>query len=279
MRRYIIFILIGIFAFSANVHSQPVNVFSKSTTDKMVENRLLKAVEKYNEGEYESAKKILNIVLMDDDSNDAAWYYQSLIAIHDNDLDLAQESLKRAVELDPMNFWYRYRLSMIYAYTGSEEVAADMYEKMLTDFPKKSELYFEMVDLYVNLGDYEKALDTIYEIERVFGQTDSLTLMASMETTDGLCPATNNTYNIGKASYKWKDLYVALIWLCPFNKDGYKYESEGLSEVHSYKHTNWTANNGNMLTLGLTWSINYGKSFKKVHKSLSNGGYDDGMVK
>ena len=79
--------------------------------------------------------------------------------------------------------------------------------------------------------------------------------------------------------YKWKELYVALIWLCPFNKDGFRYESEGLSEVHSYKHTNWTANNGNMLTLGLTWSINYGKSFKKVHKSLSNGGYDDGMVK
>ena len=178
MRRYIIFILIGIFAFSANVHSQPVNLSSRLTTEKMVENRLLKAIEKYNEGEYESAKKILNIVLMDDDSNDAAWYYQSLIAIHDNDLDLAQESLKRAVELDPMNFWYRYRLAMIYAYTGSEEVAADMYEKMLTDFPKKSELYFEMVDLYVNLGDYEKALDTIYEIERVFGQTDSLTLMA-----------------------------------------------------------------------------------------------------
>ena len=176
MRRYIIFILIGIFAFSANVHSQPVNVFSKSTTDKMVENRLLKAVEKYNEGEYESAKKILNIVLMDDDSNDAAWYYQSLIAIHDNDLDLAQESLKRAVELDPMNFWYRYRLAMIYAYTGSEEVAADMYEKLLADFPKKNELYFEMVDLYVNQGNYEKALETIAEIENEFGQSEALTL-------------------------------------------------------------------------------------------------------
>ncbi|MBO7733689.1 MAG: hypothetical protein J6S67_14085, partial [Methanobrevibacter sp.] len=38
---------------------------------------------------------------------------------------------------------------------------------------------------------------------------DSLTLMASMETTDGLCPATNNTYNIGKTSHKWKDLYLA----------------------------------------------------------------------
>lgn len=40
---------------------------------------------------------------------------------------------------------------------------------------------------------------------------DSLTLMASMETTDGLCPATNNTYNLGKASHKWKDAYIARV--------------------------------------------------------------------
>lgn len=40
---------------------------------------------------------------------------------------------------------------------------------------------------------------------------DSLTLMASMETTDGLCPATNNTYNIGKASHKWKDAHIARV--------------------------------------------------------------------
>lgn len=81
------------------------------------------------------------------------------------------------------------------------------------------------------------------------------------------------------AQYKYKDLYVTLTWWCPFNKDGFKYETEGLSEIHPYRHANWTANNGNMLSLGLSWKINYGKSFKKVQKSLSNGGYDNGMVK
>jgi len=81
------------------------------------------------------------------------------------------------------------------------------------------------------------------------------------------------------AQYNYKDLYITLTWLCPFNKDGFKYQTEGLSEIHPYKHTNWTANNGNMLSLGLSWKINYGKSFEKVYKSLRNGGYDDGMVK
>ena len=81
------------------------------------------------------------------------------------------------------------------------------------------------------------------------------------------------------AQYKLKNLYITLTWHCPFNKEGYKYESEGLSAVHPYMHVNWTANNGNMLVLGLSWNINYGKSFSKGRKSLNNGGYDDGMIK
>lgn len=38
---------------------------------------------------------------------------------------------------------------------------------------------------------------------------DSVTLMASMEATDGFEPGTNNTYNIGSTSKKWKNLYLA----------------------------------------------------------------------
>lgn len=38
---------------------------------------------------------------------------------------------------------------------------------------------------------------------------DSVTLLASMEATDGFEPGTNNTYNIGSTSKKWKNLYLA----------------------------------------------------------------------
>ncbi len=40
---------------------------------------------------------------------------------------------------------------------------------------------------------------------------DSLTLMASMESTEGLTPAADNTYNIGKSNKRWKDLYIARV--------------------------------------------------------------------
>lgn len=80
--------------------------------------------------------------------------------------------------------------------------------------------------------------------------------------------------------YRWESLTATLMWHCPFNSDGYRYETEGLSAVHPYRHTNWTANNGNMLVLGLTWQMDFGKQYHKgMEKTLQNGGYDNGMVK
>lgn len=138
----------------------------------------MKAVEAYDNEDYDTARKILDSVIKVDETCDAAWYYQGLIAIMNNDAELAQEYLQRAVELDPANFWYRYRLATLYAFTSQTEISVDMFEKLMADFPDKSELYFEMVELYINQGEFEKALNTIFDIERIFGQTDSLVLMA-----------------------------------------------------------------------------------------------------
>lgn len=79
--------------------------------------------------------------------------------------------------------------------------------------------------------------------------------------------------------YRWESLTAMLMWHCPFNPKGYRYETEGLSTVHPYRHTNWTANNGNMVVLGLTWQMDFGRQYRKSEKTLRNGGYDNGMVR
>jgi hypothetical protein len=79
--------------------------------------------------------------------------------------------------------------------------------------------------------------------------------------------------------YRWESLTAMLMWHCPFNPKGYRYETEGLSAVHPYRHTNWTANNGNMVVLGLTWQMDFGRQYRKSEKTLQNGGYDNGMVR
>ncbi len=79
--------------------------------------------------------------------------------------------------------------------------------------------------------------------------------------------------------YRWKSLTASAMWLCPLNPDGYSYEVQGLSAVHPFRHTHWTADNGNMFVLGLTWQMDFGRKFNKGEKTLNNGGYDNGMVR
>ncbi len=150
--------------------AQPVRPQSSS------ENMVLSAVERYNDRDLEASEALLASVLANDGTNDAAWYYLSMIAVEKKEMAEAEEFLRKACELDPDNYWYRYRLARLYAVTQRQELTISMYEDLLEDFPKKSDLYFDMVELYAAQGEYEKALDTLKEIETVFGMTEGIAM-------------------------------------------------------------------------------------------------------
>ena len=138
------------------------------------ENLIVSAVQKYNEGNYEAARATLSNLLQNDSRNDAAWYYLALVSLAENDLVDAEDYLKLALEIDPRNFWYRYRLAGIYAVTSRDELTIDIYENLLKDFPKKSDLYFDLVELYSAQNEYDKALATLDEIQTVLGDSESI---------------------------------------------------------------------------------------------------------
>ena len=138
------------------------------------ENEIITAVSLYNERKLDEAQTVLKTVLAADPQNDAAWYWSAMIAFARNDAAKAEECLRKASEMDPGNFWYRYRLAGLYRATSRQELTVDMYEKLLEDFPKKSELYFDLVELYAAQNETDKALETLKEIETVFGMTESI---------------------------------------------------------------------------------------------------------
>ena len=133
---------------------------------------IVTAVSLFNEGDLSGAEAVLQRILSTDPDNDAACYYMGSIAIARNDAQKAEIYLKKAADADPGNFWYRYRLAGLYALTSRQELTIDMYEKLLKDFPKKSELYFDLVELYAANSQEDKALKTIDEIETIFGTTE-----------------------------------------------------------------------------------------------------------
>ena len=152
----------------------------------LLENRVLSAVQKYDAGAVDDAIKMLLPVVEIDPTNDAAYYYLAQSYIRKKELDAAEVYLQKAVELDGKNFWYRQRLATLYAATSRGELAISIYEKLLEDFPKKSDLYLELVELYAAMGEIDKALETIEVVETVFGVTETLAVYRFnlLRTTD-----------------------------------------------------------------------------------------------
>ena len=163
--------LVAILAdFGTCLHSQSV------PNPAIIENVVLDAVNKYNERDFDGAIRLLETVVEADSSNDAACYYLSLSYLGKGDAKKAEEYLSRAVETDPKNFWYRYRLANLYSLTSREELTISLYEKLVEDYPRKSELYFDMVELYSSQGEYQKALETLDQVETIFGKNESTTV-------------------------------------------------------------------------------------------------------
>ena len=167
------------------------NVFAqKDLKESIKDSALLLAVEKYDNGAYADAERMLRSIVNNDPGYDAAHYYLALVYLTKNENDLAEAELLRAVDADPGNFWYRQRLAVVYRYTNQVDKAIKIYEKLLTDFPKKSELYFDLVEMYAQNAQVDKALTTLDDVERIFGNTESIAiyrfrlLMASGKTEE-----------------------------------------------------------------------------------------------
>ena len=135
---------------------------------------IVTAVKYFNAGDYASAEAVLQKALQINPRNDAALYYMAMCRIGQNDAEAAESYLDAAVEADSANFWYRHKLASLYAKTSRPELTIQMYEKLLEDFPKKTELYFDLVELYASQGELEKALNTLVVIETELGVTESI---------------------------------------------------------------------------------------------------------
>lgn len=109
----------------------------------------------------------------------------------------------------------------------------------------------------------------------LFGMGQNL---ATRKSLSGTTISSSERMSQVYTQYKYRNFYFVAMMTCPFQKDGFKYESRRLSKVNPGYYVNWTKNNGNMLILQVSYHANFGKSFKKNRKTLSNGGYDSGTV-
>lgn len=153
------------------LHSQDKTTRKASSA----ESDLVDAVSLMQEGKVQSAQALLKEIISSDPSNDAAYYYLGTCHLYSRNLKEAQTALRKAVELDPGNFWYKERLAVTYSMAGEDDYTIATYEAMLKDFPNKDDIQYELVNLYLKQNQVEKALATMDKLELLHGKNENIT--------------------------------------------------------------------------------------------------------
>ena len=146
------------------------------TTLQAQSSRYFDALRLYHAGKPEKAIEQFEKELAANPDNDAAHYYlgTTLLSAERPDLDRVEKCFRKALELSPDNYWYKYSLALFYIETSRPELASPLLEELMTEHPKKSDLYFDAASAYVSQNDTKKALEVIDKIEAVAGKSEMI---------------------------------------------------------------------------------------------------------
>ena len=140
-----------------------------------VENQLMDAVALYNNRNFAQSRTLLQTLSKAAPDNDAVWYYLGLDEAMLGNADAAASHFRKAVELDPHNYWYKRRLADLYQAAGEDEMVIQMDESILAEFPDKTEVLYDLLGLYLKKEEFEKALRTLDDIEKTAGPSEQAT--------------------------------------------------------------------------------------------------------
>ena len=133
---------------------------------------LFNGLKEYNSGNYGKAREHLQKLAAISPNNDAAYYYLANIAIKSDDAPSGELYLKKGIELDPENFWYRETLGQLYIKHNKIAEAIKIYEELLEMYPKKSAVYYSLVNLYLGTQQTAQAKEMLEKIEAVQGKSE-----------------------------------------------------------------------------------------------------------
>ena len=134
------------------------------------------AVQDINEGRAKEASSKLSYLTSNFPQEDAYWYYSGIGALSRRQFREAAGYFGKAVALDSSNYWYRERMAFAWSAAGETDLTIKTYEDILRDFPKKSDTWYSLVNLYLHNKDYDNVLSALDQIESSFGKSESVSV-------------------------------------------------------------------------------------------------------
>ena len=175
------------------LHASPLSAQSETYMD---------ALRSLQEGDRARAARLFKQEMASNPGNDAAYYYYAniLMGTRENPDNAAiEKNLKKALELSPGNYWYKYTLALFYQQTERPELCSRLLEELIASHPKKSSLYFDAASAYLQQNDVEKALESLDKISAIGGKSE----MIALAKMDLLMKNGDN----GKEAYEFLEKY------------------------------------------------------------------------
>jgi len=149
------------------------NELSAQTKEETDQFYYIEGLRQYNIGSLDEAQKIFLELIKKGTKNDAVYYYSSNIHLQKGDLKKAEESMLSALKLDPENYWYSIHLAKIYGAQNNLDSAIKIYEELRNKYPQKTDLYDDMIDIYIEQKQIDKARKVVDDVERYVGKNEA----------------------------------------------------------------------------------------------------------
>ncbi len=176
--RSLLFVLFFSFVSVLSAHAQrgKKNKGSLGDTSKVVVSDRLKSEAAFLDGmkyfmlqEYDKAIDNYRESLKIDKKNPAAHFQIGRARHASGRTEEAFYSLKQAIKLDPQNPYYYTFLAELYESTQQFDKAIKTYETLLEDVEESRKSYEALALLYLQGGDYNRALGNLNKIEALYG--------------------------------------------------------------------------------------------------------------
>lgn len=187
----------------------------------------LEGVKHFNNQDWETARKLLEEALVLEPEHDASWYYLGRLHAQRLEMIEAEHYLTRAYQADSTNYWYAVELAGFYANSQQTAKAAALYEELLLKYPAKATLYSDLLSLYSNTQQYDKALQTLDRLDQLRGENEwtgnfrfELLRMqgkyeeafALLEKLEATYPNPQNAYLMGEVYHSKREDSTAILY-------------------------------------------------------------------
>ncbi len=127
-------------------------------------------------GNIENAEGFFKECLKIDPTSSAVKYELGNVYRFNGLYDNALKYGKECANEDPKNEWYQLLYIECLHNKRQFDAAADIYARLIKNYPNRSEFYEGLAAEYMYSGSYEKSFKTYDEIEKKFGQNEAFTL-------------------------------------------------------------------------------------------------------